>query len=119
MLLKISLEHGRTTWQHGRNVRIHADVNVTLHDVLERRRRVFRRFLCRSRSAQSLLVKTRFTWELQTGTENFNSLASLIDHGLITFSSIKPLRKGVATAAEQSDYRQVRPTTFRTLSIPT
>ena len=33
MLLKIPLEHGRATWQHGRNVRIHADVNVTPHDV--------------------------------------------------------------------------------------
>ena len=40
MLLKTSLEHGRTTWQHGRNVRIYADVNVTLHDVP--RRRAFR-----------------------------------------------------------------------------
>ena len=40
-----------------------------------------------SRSAQSLLVKTRFTWELQTGTENFNSLAGLTNHGLIAFSS--------------------------------
>ena len=72
-----------------------------------------------SRSAQSLLVKTRFTWELQTGTENFNSLAGLTNHGLIAFSSKKPLHMGVATAAEQSDYRQARPTTFRTLSIPT
>ena len=31
MLLKTPLEHGRTTWQHGRNVQNHADVNVTLH----------------------------------------------------------------------------------------
>ena len=40
MLQKTSLENGRTTWQHGRNVRIYADVNVTLHDVP--RRRAFR-----------------------------------------------------------------------------
>ena len=30
------LEHGGATWQHDKNVRIHADVNVTLHDVVER-----------------------------------------------------------------------------------
>ena len=27
------LEHGGDTWQHNSNVRNHADVNVTLHDV--------------------------------------------------------------------------------------
>ena len=32
----ILLEHGGATWQHDRNGRIHADVNVTLHDVVER-----------------------------------------------------------------------------------
>ena len=30
------LGHGGATWQHDRYVRIHADVNVTLHDVVER-----------------------------------------------------------------------------------
>ena len=37
----------------------------------------------------------------------------------LSVSSIKPLHKGVATAAEQSDYWQTRPTTFRTISVPT
>jgi len=30
------LEHGGATWQHDRNVRIHANVNATLHDVVKR-----------------------------------------------------------------------------------
>jgi len=30
------LEHGRATWRHDMDVQIHADVNVTLQDLVER-----------------------------------------------------------------------------------
>jgi len=30
------LEHGGATWQHDKNVRIHADVNVTLPEIVKR-----------------------------------------------------------------------------------
>ena len=88
---------------------------VTLHDVLERRKTCIPQafFLPIKVSTVAPCQNMLHMGALKQVQKIFNSLASLINHGLISFSSIKPLRKEVATAAEQSDYRQVKPTTFR------
>ena len=46
-----------------------------------------------SRQGRHSRSLTRFTWELQTGTENFNSLTSLTNRGLNTRNS-NAVRRG-------------------------
>ena len=57
-----------------------------------------------SRSAQSLLVKTHFAWELQTFTEKPDSLAHLTNHGLNEEKVVRKQRPNPSLAVQSPIY---------------